>query len=160
MRLPSAIVAILASLCLLSFQAHAQSNEPAVLKPLATGKTHTLATAKYLPVPEGEKLAVPTAKLMRVDEGVFELEFGKTIDLTDRKILLSIGYRGSRKECCILRINGKNMYFNGAGTRLDFKRERHIAPFVEDKSVCFLDVVDIALPRGTNGIATFRLHCI
>lgn len=153
-------IALLALALIYPVAAGAQRSAPRDRIPPATAKLTPLKVATFLPVAKGERIVVPAAKLMRVDEGVFELEFGKTIDLTDRKILLSIGYRGRRKECCTLRINGRTMSFNGPGTRIDLKRERHTAGFVEDKSVCFLDIVDIALPRGTNGIATFRLHCI
>lgn len=128
----------------------AQSDKPAVPK--------HVKLAKLLPVPEAKRYVVPVAKLMRVDEGVFELEIGKTIDLTDRKILLAVTYSGRRKECCRITINGSSVSWRSVGARIDLKRQA--AKFVEDKDVCYLDVIDMALPKGATGIATFRLHCI
>jgi hypothetical protein len=121
----------------------------------------TVKVAKRFPVPVAKSFVVPVAKLMRVDDGVFELEIGKTIDLTDRKILLAIVLTGGRrKECCKITVNGGRISWRSVGTRIDLKRERSTAAFVEDKDVCYLDIVDIALPKGAPGIATFRLHCV
>lgn len=105
---------------------------------------------------------VPVAQLMRVDEGVFELDVGKTIDLTNRKILLSIHTvgTGNRMRCCDIRLNGDRVLWNAVGHRFDLKSLRSTKSFVEDKNECFLDLVDLALPKGMRGIATFRLHCI
>lgn len=116
--------------------------------------------AVLIPVSEAQKYLVPVSQLMRVDEGVFELEVGKTIDLTDRKLLLGISYR-RRRECCNLTLNGDTIKTHSfVGKRFNLKRERSSASFVQDKDVCFLDVVDVALPKGAPGIFTFRLHCL
>jgi len=47
---------------------------------------------------EARRLVVPAGKLMRVDEGVFDLKIGRSIDLTNRRVLLSIQYRRD-KNC-------------------------------------------------------------
>jgi len=132
--------------------AGAQGHKPAVLRQVPIGEV--------LHVPPARQYLVPAAQLMRVDEGVFELEIGKTIDLTDRKMLLSVTSRGSNKDCCTIAVNGSRVNWNGVGSRIDLKRESSTRQFVEDKDVCYLDVVDIALPKGAAGIATFRLYCV
>ncbi len=134
----------MAAILLLPVKAIADSNKP----------------AKFFPVANAKTLLVPVAQHMRVDEGVFELEMGKTIDLTDRKILLSI--RGKRKDCCYMFLNGTpiNRIYSRPGRRFNLKDETSTEKFVEDKDVCFLDILDIALPKGVPGIVTFRLHCL
>lgn len=141
---------VLALMC--AVPAHAQSDRPGLTKPVQL--------AKVFQLPEARRLVVPIAKLMRVDEGVFELGIGKTIDLTDRKILLAIRLYGTRDTCCEITLNGGNAGRPEPGLRIDLKGLRSTASFVEDKEICVLDVVDIALPKGAPGIATFRLHCI
>jgi len=137
----------------ISATSFAQSDKPAVLR--------QVKVAKLFPLPRAKRFVVPIAKLMRVDEGVFELEIGKTIDVTDRKILLSIRISsGHRKECCIITLNGERASWRAVGSRLDLKKERSTSKYVEDKDVCYIDVIDIARPKGAPGIATFRLHCI
>lgn len=115
-------------------------------------------SANLIKVPEAKTYVVPAAQLMRVDDGVFELEIGKTIDLTDRKILLSM--RCNDKGNCDITLNGERARWRAVGSRIDLKKERGTRDFVKDKSVCVLDVVDIALPKGADGVATFRIYCI
>jgi len=119
----------------------------------------TAGTATMTKVPEAEKLVVPAGKLMRVDEGVFDLKIGRTIDLTNRRMLLAITYRGREKECCDLILNGLRVSRWQVGSRIDLKEYRTTQEFVEDKNRCFLDVVDIVDPKGAPGMATFRLFC-
>ena len=145
-----AFAMLCAAIC--AVPAHAQSDKPAIVKPVQM--------AKVFQLPEARRLVVPVAKLMRVDEGVFELGIGKTIDLTDRKILLAVRLYGTRDTCCELTLNGGNAGRLEPGSRIDLKGLRSTAKFVEDKEICVLDVVDILLPKGAPGIATFRLHCI
>lgn len=105
-----------------------------------------------------ELRVVPAALLMRVDEGVFELEVGKSIDLTERKVLLNISFRRAG-ECCEIRINGQLVRWT-VGGRIDLKRENSTQSYFSDRDQCFLDVVDLLIPKGTTAKATFRLHCI
>jgi len=131
----------------------------ALLVPASVSAISVVKPAVLIPVPEAKKYLVPVAQLMRVDEGVFELEVGKTIDLTDRKVLLGVVKRNS--ECCIITLNGDTIKTHSfVGKRFNLKRERSSASFVKDKDVCVLDVVDVALPKGAPGIFTFRLHCL
>ncbi len=115
---------------------------------------------EFKTVAEGRKLVVPAAKLMRVDEGVFEIEIGKTIDLTDRKMLLAVTYRGQNKKCCEIMVSGERVRWRSVGSRINLKDLRSTKKSLEDKDVCYLDVIDFALPKGAPGIATFRLNCI
>ncbi len=126
----------------------------------------TAGTATMVKVPEAEKLVVPAGKLMRVDEGVFDLKIGRTIDLTNRRMLLSIRY-GREQKCCRLTINGMTPQGNevigdynwSIGSRIDLKEMESTEEFVQDKNRCFLDIVDIVDPKGAPGTATFRLFC-
>ena len=110
-------------------------------------------------VGEAEKLVVPAGKLMRVDEGVFDLQIGRTIDLTNRRILLAITYHGRDNECCDLTLNGRLVNLWQVGSRIDLKDYSTTKEFVEDKNRCFLDIVDIVDPKGAPGTVTFRLFC-
>jgi len=104
---------------------------------------------------------VPTAEFYRVDAGVFALRPGMSIDLTDRKILLTFTRdtrQFSRGRFDVL-LNGDKEATN-AGERIDLKRERSTRDFVADKAQCFLDVLSFVAPKGAPATATFRLNCI
>lgn len=104
---------------------------------------------------------IPHGTLMRVDEGVFRIEIGKSIDLTDRKVLLNIKYVNKRDEikCCNISLNGQSVQW-AIGSRIDLKRERQTRDYFKDRNDCFLDIIDVLTPKGATGTATFRLHCI
>ena len=114
--------------------------------------------AELKPVPMAQRLLVPVGQLFRVDEGVFDLRIGQTIDLTNRKLLLSMQIYN--KSCCNMTINGERVSRWQVGSRIDLKRFRGTKEAVQDRDQCFLDVVDLVLPKGAPGVATFRLHCI
>lgn len=112
------------------------------------------------PLPRAETYVIPAAELLRVDEGVFEMPIGGTIDLTDRRIFLSIRVPRGYQQCCEIVLNGRQVMFGDVvGQRFDLKRVNSTWKHVEDKEQCFLDVVDVVTPKGAPGIATFRLHC-
>jgi hypothetical protein len=118
--------------------------------------------AKPSPLPRAEAYVLPVAELLRVDEGVFEVPVGGTIDLTDRRLFLSIrSYSSRRARCCNLYVNGEQVIFQSSpvGARVDLKQVNKTKSFVEDKENCFLDVVDVVMPKGAPWIATFRLYC-
>ncbi len=131
----------------------------AAMFPPVSASANSAKPAVFMATPEAKQYLVPVAQLMRVDEGVFELEIGKAIDLTDRKILLSAHHRRKRDGADI-KLNGKTVRGVTAGYRVNLKSVRSTAGFVQDKEVCFVDVVDVALPKGASGIVTFRLHCL
>jgi hypothetical protein len=112
-----------------------------------------------LVVPSLYAQEVNQAELYRVEDGVFKLKEGKTIDITDKFLLLAFR-RG--KKCFEITLNGGHDCID-IGKRIDLK-----IPYVpfslgnifEDRKQCFLDVVGIDAPKGANAEATFRLHCI
>ena len=152
--------------------------------------------AKVKPVPRAETYVLPAAELPRVDEGVFEIPVDGTIDLTDRRIFLSIrSYRdwpdaprkccnlllnvggtidltdrkillsvtsftsGREKKCCTIMLNGDRIPWRTVGHRFDLKQLRATRQSLDDKNQCFLDIVDVATPKGAPWLLTFRLHC-
>ena len=117
------------------------------------------ATAQTLPA---NAIAVPAAEFYRVDEGVFALRPGMSIDLTDRKILLNFREKwqaGREADRFYIALNGNSDVVK-AGDRIDLKRERATRDAVTDKGSCFLDVVAFVAPTGAPPTATFRVSCI
>jgi hypothetical protein len=103
----------------------------------------------------------PAATLMRVTEGVFSVVEGKSIDLTDAKILLAvvkIHDRGSNSM--VISIAGST-HVVSVGTRYDFKRMgiQSANDVLKTKRQCILDVTDVAIPQGARATVTFRLDC-
>lgn len=104
------------------------------------------------------------AQLYRVDEGVFNLAEGETIDLGDHQWLLFFKEYRSKANCVAVAINGKTTCM-AIGARTDFKNPA-IAAFytvtkdVEDRDKCFLDVVRLVSRKGASPTATFRFHCV
>lgn len=99
------------------------------------------------------------AELYRVDDGVFQLKEGKTIDVTDRFLLLAFRHG---KKCLEIVLNGRRSCIE-VGKRFDLKGKHapfHLGELFQDKNQCFLDVVEIDAPKGADATATFRLHCI
>ena len=108
-----------------------------------------------------------SAKMARVDEGVFELSEGKTIDLTDRKILLAV--TANQNRAFVTEQNTINLMINGnwhkqarVGERIDILSGAHTYSFkdsLKNISKCVLDVIDIAVPKGAPIAVKFRLDC-
>jgi len=101
------------------------------------------------------------ALLMRVDDGVFQLRQGQTIDLTDRKALLTFRTDQRRdlaeRKLLNISISGRN-FSADIGKRFDLKGV--LDKTFDDKDECFLDVVDLVAPKGAPPTATFRLSCL
>ncbi|MEQ1697381.1 MAG: hypothetical protein ABL901_16235 [Hyphomicrobiaceae bacterium] len=104
----------------------------------------------------------PTATLYRVDEGMFDIKRGQSIDLTDRKVLMTftLDQHGNMAETKNINIsfNGQSGYW-APGQRIDMRNWGQLAKIFKDKSVCFLDYIDLAIPKGAQPIATFRFEC-
>lgn len=113
----------------------------------------TAASAQQSP-----RIPVGNAKLFRVDEGVFEIELGKPIDLTNRRILLWIG--PDRDQLFNLTLNGQRISPWQIGSRLNLKDINSTKQHVADRDQCYLDIIEVVNPKGGKGTATFRLHCI
>lgn len=125
----------------------------------------SLATAAAAQSPPPEKLsASPTATLYRVDEGLFDLKVGQSIDLTDRKILLHFngGWNQSRENLeqkyISLSISGRTDAIR-PGNRWNLKNIYELQKTLNDKDQCFLDLIDVLVPKGAQAIATFRFSC-
>ena len=106
---------------------------------------------------------VPPAEFYRIDEGVFALRPGMSVDLTDRKILLTMrqDWQSGRQDTTHFQynLNGRRSRAQ-AGDRIDLKSNRATRDAVADKGSCFVDVVAFVAPRGAPPTATFRLSCI
>lgn len=115
------------------------------------------------PVPTARSMPVPAAKLMRVDDGVFEMKIGQSIDLTNRKVFLAIPMQQNGNDLqnnrLTITLNGQTAT-GGTGTRFDLKTSYATRDVVKDKDNCFLDVVDLLIPKGAPLSATFRLNCL
>ena len=105
----------------------------------------------------------PGAGLTRVDDGVFELRQGSSVDLTKHAILLTVKAEQAdrnleRGQFSVL-IAGQQQLVE-AGRRIDLKRQRGLDKDLKSKSQCFVDVVSFVAPKGAPATATFRLSCI
>jgi len=102
------------------------------------------------------------AELQMVTKGVFAMDVGKSIDLTDRGILLrliEVGQTAGEPASSIqLSINGWRDAAS-IGHRYNLKKNRATGEFVKDTDTCVLDVVDASWPKGGTASATFRLMC-
>lgn len=113
-------------------------------------------------VRSADAVLVPPAEFYRVDDGVFALRPGMSVDLTNRKILLTFNadprYLKDETSFYVLIAGGSERL--KAGDRVDLKRLRATAEAIKDKAECFLDVVSYVKPQGAPPTATFRLSCI
>ena len=65
-----------------------------------------------------------------------------------------------RKDCCQTALNGERAKWRAIGSRIDLKRERGTLKYVEDKDACYIDIADVASPKGARGIVTLKPQCI
>ncbi len=123
---------------------------------LALAATPGEALAQATRPPPGEGLT-------RVDEGVFQLRQGKSVDLTKHTILLTLRAeqteRDTEKSQFYILIAGDSKRVK-VGDRVDLRRVRRLERDLKSKDQCFLDVVDFVAPRGAPATATFRINCI
>ena len=123
--------------------------------------------AKLQVVPEAKLENAGDAKLIKVKEallhravaGVFQLDMGKSMDLTEQKILLSFRevYTKETKRI-VISINGKTDVLD-LGKRINFLKHNETKQFMEGYTSCFLDYTDLIMPKGVPPKATFRVHC-
>jgi hypothetical protein len=103
------------------------------------------------------------AKLYRVEEGVFELRAGKSIDLTDRQVLLTLmpmqDARVNQQGRFTIALSGQR-YMVMIGQRVDLKHFGTTRKVFADKDECYLDVIDFVAPKGAPATATFRINCL
>lgn len=127
----------------------------------------TLLAILLTAFPAAAQEPVPNGLLMMVKEGVFELAHGKSIDVTDRKILVSFPKTNSYFDKQTGEFKGGNFFvsINGdtepaqAGRRFDLKKMRSTSKFVADTDVCMLDVVELIEAKGTAARAVMRINC-
>ena len=111
----------------------------------------------------GAPSASAPAMHLRVDDGVFQLGNGASIDLTDRRILFATSARSGAYK-----ITSDRVYtsINGAaetmrvGDRLDLKSFKSTQNFLTDKSICFVDLLRTEKAMGEGQFtAVFRFFC-
>lgn len=121
------------------------------------------AAQQRVKVRSADAALVPPAEFYRIEDGVFALRPGMSVDLTNRKILLTFRtdwqWNSRARDRFYILLNGNRMTVS-AGSRIDFKRDRATKEAVQDKAECFLDVVSFVAPKGAPPTATFRLNCI
>ncbi|MGE0698530.1 MAG: hypothetical protein AB7O57_05490 [Hyphomicrobiaceae bacterium] len=105
----------------------------------------------------------PGAGLARIDDGVFELRQGSSVDLTRHAILLTVKAEQSprsieRGQFSVL-VAGQQVVTE-PGRRIDLKRQRGLDRQLKELDHCILDVVGFVAPKGAPATATFRLSCI
>ncbi|WP_108257970.1 hypothetical protein [Mangrovicoccus ximenensis] len=116
--------------------------------------------AAQSPAAPSDAVPVAGARLYQVTEGVFTLEEGQSIDLTDEHLLLTL-VRG--KEGCIAVRMNRGTGCVAQGDRLNLKSlgngPYYIRGMFEDKKTCFLDVFNLQNLKGSKATADFRLLC-
>lgn len=111
-----------------------------------------------------------TAKLYRVDEGIFELREGELLDLTDRAISLHVPKNQNRelaesdqKIKVTLTSNRKREINLSVGDRVNLKGRDGYGAYTDDsfkdKAICNLDLIKVTVPKGAPVIGTFRFKC-
>ena len=121
-------------------------------------------SAQQSPAPRSS--AATATILPQVDgNGVFDLKLGQSIDLTDRKVLLSFPNESSNNANSLqdshiisFKING-TLNTAGQGKRINLKELYETKKQFADMSECFMDFIDVVTPKGAPPVATFRLSC-
>ena len=111
------------------------------------------------PVPAAEATGVEPAPHFRVDDGVFALRPGMSIDLTDIPILAAFSGYDAKRQQVFLKLNGTTHRLR-TGDRVDFMTERRLRTLTEGRARCYLDLTNVRAARGAPVTATFRLNCI
>lgn len=102
---------------------------------------------------------VKAAELYRVEEGVFQLKNGQSMDLTDRKVLFTFReVMPKRNDRISVSVNGAREVLK-LGDRVDLKKLRGTAKYFEGNEECFVDFFKLLVPKGAAAIASFRLYC-
>lgn len=131
---------------------------PSVANPGAA-KLQTVPHAKLKNAGDAKLIKVKEALLHRAVAGVFQLDQGKSMDLTEQKILLSFRevYNDKTKRL-LISINGRSDTIN-LGERINFLKHSETKQYMEGYTSCFLDYTGLITPKGVPAKATFRVHC-
>ena len=132
-----------------------------MLGPAALAQNATLQPSASAPATGAPSASAPATHL-RVDDGVFQLGDGQSIDLTDRRILFAMtanrSYRINAARASTS-INGKSQAMN-VGDRLDLKVFKPTKNFLTDKNICFIDFLRTEKALGDDRfVAVFRFFC-
>lgn len=129
--------------CLVASSAWAQSPQPSTSPP-----AHPVLTQS------------DNARLMRIDEGIFELQVGRTVDLTDKKIMIMIeaiqNAEDPARARVVIRYPGNTVGFE-IGRRWNLKNT--FSDTLREYRECFIDIVRVVAPRGAPASATLRMEC-
>lgn len=119
----------------------------------------TMVTAQQSPVDNSQPVPVANAKLYRVDDGVFELREGKSVDLTDRAMLLTFRKTGEEfgAVCAQLVLAGREFCMR-IGQQWNLQQDFNAV--FHDKERCFLNVFEINAPKGAAATALLRFYCL
>lgn len=148
----------------MSLMAWAQAPAPTPPRPAAAPAARPVPSAQAPAANSAPKQVTSsvTATLYRIDEGMFDLRHGQSIDLTDRKVLLTftVSQNASLLESkhIYLAINGTSQEMT-PGRRLNLKTTNPFTKIFADKAECYLDLIDVAMPKGAPMVATFRFEC-
>lgn len=118
------------------------------------------------PVHAQQKSAGPAGPAV-VNEGNFQLVEGKAVDLTDRKVLFAFPPDLNRdrklmedRRLFSFRIGGEQSSLS-VGQRYNLKSAAppQVREKFKDKRDCYLEFLDLAVPKGAPAVATLRLEC-
>lgn len=110
--------------------------------------------------PMAQAHQVASANLSNVTDGVFTMQEGQSLDITDENLLITLVNGGD--GCVTLSMNGGSACIAN-GHRLHLKSLGN-APFYirgmfTEKQTCFLDVFNVVTVKGQPATADFRLLC-
>lgn len=116
--------------------------------------------------PSASKPAIPmfsasdNAQFVRVDEGIFEIQVGRTIDLTDKKLIFMLSritdIETPSSARAQMTIAGNNFSL-GLAERLNLKNA--FSNDLRDYRNCWMDLIRVTDARGAPPSATFRMEC-
>lgn len=119
--------------------------------------------AQLVPVKNAMLHKVAEALLHRVEGGVFQIQAGKSMDMTEHKVLLTFRSlygqkRNAEEKKILIAINGHTDIIM-PGKRINLLKHKKTAASLEGYTECFVDYVGLITPKGVLAKATFRLHC-
>lgn len=132
---------------------------------VSVGSAAAGQTAKISKTTGATVIPVDPSTLYRVDEGVFQLREGQSVDLTDKRLMFTFGIQKCRdgKPCAWCRFRWR-AFDCQASDHFDFKsgRQYHYQTrkMFAETSECFLDIVSITIVRGAPATGVFRLFCL
>lgn len=99
------------------------------------------------------------ANLVRIDSGIFEIQVGRTIDITDEKLIFMITSVQGFDDPANIRVN---FIFGGRQDHINMGKRVNLKSMSDDLKKfkrCNIDLVKAEEVRGAPASATFRLDC-